>query len=240
MTTKDPPPAWGEDDLTKFFDSALRNSWATFANFRSEYGRLSGVDQALHKLIGNLNFTGEWFVGFFLLRVHSTFRAATSLAMSGQVPEAYVLLRSCLENALYGFYIFRNPSAQAIWLGRHDSEKAKKKVRTEFTIRNLINTFATSDARGAKVVETLYERTIDMGAHPNEMGMMQSLKMSKEEKYVHFGITYLHGDTPSLRLCLKTTAQVGVCVLDIFQRIFKERFDILGLTEELSQLKTGL
>jgi len=235
-----PPPGWEDDDLAKFMDTARNNAYATFANLRLEYGRLSGIDAVFRKLIDNLHHTGQWFVGFFVLRAHSTFLGAAALAISGQIPEAYVLLRSCLENCLYGFHIYQNPSCGEVWLRRHDNEQAKRKVKTEFQIKNLLNTLKAISPFECEVMQALYERTIDMGAHPNERALMQNLKMDNQEKHIHFQMTYLDADSPALRLCLKTTAQTGVSMLGVFRLIFKERFDILGLSETLTRLRQGL
>jgi hypothetical protein len=51
---------------------------------------------------------------------------------------------------------------------------------------------------------------------------------------------YLEGDSIQLRLALKTTAQVGVCSLSLFRSIYKERFDILGVTGAIDHIKNGL
>lgn len=51
---------------------------------------------------------------------------------------------------------------------------------------------------------------------------------------VRFEVRYLtSGDDIAFGHALKTTAQVGVCGLDIFRLVFRERYDILGLSEEL-------
>jgi hypothetical protein len=39
---------------------------------------------------------------------------------------------------------------------------------------------------------------------------------------------------------LKTTAQAGICVLQIFQDVFKARFELLGVRAEVLQLRKGL
>jgi hypothetical protein len=36
------------------------------------------------------------------------------------------------------------------------------------------------------------------------------------------------------------TAQVGACGLRIFRLVYRERFDLLGLTEELNRVMRGL
>jgi hypothetical protein len=39
---------------------------------------------------------------------------------------------------------------------------------------------------------------------------------------------------------MKSTAIAGVTALGIFRHVFKERYDLLGLTEKLPSLRQGL
>jgi hypothetical protein len=66
---------------------------------------------------------------FLFVRAHSTYRAAIRLATSGQMPEAFSLLRGCIEYSLYGSYLHKFPSVIQTWIGRDDSEAGKKKAR---------------------------------------------------------------------------------------------------------------
>ena len=69
---------------------------------------------------------------------------------------------------------------------------------------------------------------------------MQSLLMNKGADRIEFKVVYLAGDNVQLRASLKTTAQVGVCVLGMFKQVYKERFDLVGLSDELDGLRQGL
>ena len=51
---------------------------------------------------------------------------------------------------------------------------------------------------------------------------------------------YLHGDSPILDNALLSLAQFRVCTLLIFQEIFRERFELLGVSSELLELRKGL
>src|SRR5947207_1023426 len=134
MALPDPPGNWGQDEISKFFDLARVNEYASFSNFREEVRRQFDIDQSYRKVISGLNHAKDWFAGFFVLRAHSNFLAACRLCWSGQIPECYAMLRSCLENALYGLYLARNPNSRETWLRRHDSDAHKKKVREEFNM----------------------------------------------------------------------------------------------------------
>lgn len=240
MPLQSPPPGWGNDEITKFIDHARGHEYATFANCKQEFEKLRRIDGLFRQLIGNLFNTKEWFATFFLLRAHSSFLGGVRLAMSAQVPETYIVLRSALENALYGYYLHCNPASCVTWLRRHDNAGYKKKVKNEFKIRRLLDELAKSSRSEAQIVETLYDRTIDYGAHPNERALSQALQITEGADRVELKVVYLDEDSMPFRLALRTTAQVGVCVLGIFRLVFKERFDLLGLTLTLGSLKQGL
>src|SRR6266700_5086450 len=137
MALPNPPPQWGNEAITKFFDVARVNQYATFANLKPEFQKLVAIDKAFRKLIDSLNHSKDWFAAFFVLRAHSNFLAAARLAASAQVPETFAALRSCLENGLYGHYIAKNPAARETWLRRHDDDVHKKAMRGEFQLTKL-------------------------------------------------------------------------------------------------------
>ena len=236
----EPPKGWGIDGLTSFIDNTRRNSFATYANHRTGYVALNEIDSLIRKVIESLYNTKDWFAAFFLFRAHSGFLASSHLAMSGQVAEAYAALRLSLENGLYGHYLAKNPASQETWLRRHDSQEAKRRVRDEFKIRTLLDTLSTSNKNEATAAELLYEFCIDYGGHPNERALTQNLKTEPKKDTIKLEVVYLSADPDVVRLCLKAVAKVGVSVLGIFRLVFKERFDLTGLTDRLDRVKRQL
>jgi hypothetical protein len=235
-----PPPNWGSDELSEFINLAHQNTFASYVNFKPQYQRLKDITQLYTTLINHLTNTPELVAGLFLLHAHSAFLGAARLSLSGQVPEAFMLLRACLENGLYGLYISRRPASADVWLRRHESDSAKSKVRREFSNPNLWRVLENENRNIYEVANMLYERTIDYGAHPNERALMSTLNLQPGPESILFEVNYLIDDVPNVLMCLKTNAQVGVCTLDIFRCVFRERFDLIGLTERLSRLKQGL
>jgi hypothetical protein len=237
----EPPPDWGNDQLTQFIDRARENTFATFHNQKSDYERLSKIDGVFCKIRDNLNNSKDYFAAFFLIRSHASYLAAMQLLLAGQIAEVYACLRLSLENALYAFHLTINKDAKYIWLSRHKGDEQKKKVRKEFKIGNLIQTLKKANTVEGVAAENLYEHTIDFGAHPNELGLFQGLKHNKEGTKHNYRIAYLHhGDSEPAVLAFRISAQIGVCSLGIYQMIFRERFDILGLSEILQGLRKGL
>ena len=66
------------------------------------------------------------------------------------------------------------------------------------------------------------------------------LAKTEEGDSLKYTGSYLTGGSLPFQLALKTTAQVGVCSLRIFGNVYRERFEILQLTEQLRRLEVGL
>lgn len=61
-------------------------------------------------------------------------------------------------------------------MNRHDSDKAAKATRDEFTHGNVSRNISAANANLGSIYSELYVRTIDYGAHPNERGSSLSSK----------------------------------------------------------------
>jgi hypothetical protein len=92
----------------------------------------------------------------------------------------------------------------------------------------------------AKVFDSLYQRSIDFGGHPNERSVTGNMRLVKLEGRTEFQQVYLHDDSLMLDHGLKTTAQAGVCALEILQEVFTARFELLGVRVKLLDLRRGL
>lgn len=160
--------------------------------------------------------------------------------MSGQVPEAYMVLRGALECALYGLYVARKPSVSEIWLRRDEDEVSRRKVRKEFKVANVFQVLELEDQKLRKIARNLYERTIDYGGHPNQQAFLSVMKQQSDDSKITFQSAYMIGNEDALHLCLKSCAQIGICALSIFRLVFRERFDILGISQNLESIRKGL
>lgn len=226
--------------MSEFIDTANWNTYATFANLREVWAVLVRIDGTFRRAIDAMENSRAWFAGFFLLGAHASYLGALRLSASTQLPEAYMVLRGCLESSLYGLFLHGRPDLQETWLGRHESDEATEQVRREFRIGSMLDLLEARDTVTGRAAQELYDRTIDFGAHPNERALMQNLRMTRNEEAVRFERNYLVGDSTALRLCLKTNAQVGVCSLRIFRLVMPERFDLLGLSDDIVRLSGGL
>lgn len=236
------PPHWTEDSLSDFMERTHQNSLSTFVNFKPSFSRLQKISEAFDKAIEHLNNVTikERFFVFFILRAHSTYLAGTRFSTSGQVCEAFIILRGCLEAALYGYYFYRNPEKVEIWLRRHDDAKSKKAVRKEFLIGKMLEILEKEVPKVGKLMRELYETCIDYGAHPNERSMTSNMRRVNEEKAVRTDLIYVDAGGMPTKMCMKTNAQVGICVLRTFNEIFSTRFKIVLLDKEIKKLSRGL
>lgn len=237
------PPLWAIDTLTAYLEQGHKNAHATFWNKREAVGKFMAID-ALALAIG-----GDWkdpsfpLEAIMFFRAHSNFRVAATLTMSGAVYESFIVARSCLETAAYALHMNTSSDAMKVreaWLKRGDGEVEKKAVRTEFTAANVKKSLVAKDAALATVYDTLYDRAIDFGAHPNEGGVSASTKMEKTPDQTKMLQIFLHGDGIPLEFALKNTAQVGICALKIFGHIFQPRYDTLGAFDKIKELEVGL
>ena len=235
-TPVDPPPNWGKDTLTTFFELARENAFASSVK-TAEYEDLSTLDAQWSTLAETIETSGTVLEGMFLIRAHAACRSAVYNAMSGQIPEGFVLLRSALECALYAHHIFVSDAAAEIWLRRTDGDTRKDKSRKEFSYRNVRGSLVDADKELAEIAIRLYNDTIEFGGHPNEQALLAVSDWLERGEDVVFTQHYLSGGSLEIKFGLVNAMRVGLCCLYIFRRIYKTRVDILGLTDELDRLK---
>lgn len=236
-THQELPTGWGKDSLTQYLDNCRKHHLATFANKRSEVIDLTAIDGLFRKLLVNAVDPKPFLPMDFLMRAHSAFLTAVGTVMAGQVYEAQALLRVCLEQGAYSHYIGDDQARWELWMNRHDSSKAKQKVRKEFTHGKICANIKEAAPKLGSVYSELYDRVIDYGAHPNERGASLSSNMKDTvDGGRSYTTTYLHGDGLQLDFGLKTTAQVGIWVLSIAQVIYPTRMQATGIQYELEDI----
>jgi hypothetical protein len=142
-----------------------------------------------------------------------------------------------LEYALYALHINENPALAEVWLRRHENEESLKKAKRSFRHVDVMKTLLTNDDALHSSLSELYQRTIDFGGHPNERAVSSSSKMWQEGDTTVIRNQFLHGDSPALDHALRSTAQIGLGSLLVFQLIYKDRFDLLGLHDTIESLK---
>lgn len=234
-----PPPTWGKDSLTRYLDTCKGNQWATFVNKRSEITDLSAINTMFDKLLeGAIDPKPLLPMGFFM-RSHSAYLSSCASVMAGQLNDAWALLRVCLEYGGYAYYVGTDIKRWERWMSRHDarSRSQEDKWRKEFSHGNVIRAIKAADNSLATNYQYLYNQAIDFGAHPNERGMSFGTELEDiNDGGRHFRTLYLHRDGFPLDFALRTTAQVGICILKIAQIIYPLRSELSGVRFQLETL----
>jgi hypothetical protein len=234
------PPGWGKDELTKALDDARANQLGTFANKRGAFHRLALIDRAFTTILqGSVN-PGNELATMLFFRCHSAFRAAVGLAAAGQAVESFSLDRAALEFAGYALHIVRNPAAGRIWLDRHQNEAATDAARHAFSHKKVSASVIAANRDAGGRFETLYQQTIDFGAHPNQLSVTGHMDIVDEDGTRQMRSIYLHAGGLAQDVSLKMTATCGVVSLELKQCVYSARFELLGINAALSDLTRGL
>jgi hypothetical protein len=224
------------DNLVAFLDLVAANQKANIARFGPEFDVLRRVNLCLSTAGKHLVNPKPVIVGLLFLRCQYAFKAATGMAMSGQAAEAAQMMRSCLEYAGYALLIFADPNRENVFLGRHVNPNGMKLQKAEFQIAEVRKVIEAFDTKLAELFKLFYDRTIDFGGHPNPHGVLSMVEMVDGEN--SFTALALTTDPKVLMHTMKSVAQVGLTVLYIFQHIFKEKFELLGIKHEMQKLRT--
>lgn len=239
-----PPNGWGSDKLTDFIQRATEAGWiaAAHPDMRDQVNRLRSIDAVFVEAIGALDFNQSFYAATMLPPAHAAFRAGTQFALEGRTNECMVLLRSCLEYGMYAVHFHRKPELITVWAHRTDGEKERKAVKKHFKPPEMLDGIDALSNRVGPIMRSLYEQTIDFGAHPNETGFFGRLSVEDIEGTTNkkVRVKYLSGGDLSHKNSLVLACRAGVAVLDCFILIFRTRFDILQLTTKIDALKPGL
>ena len=165
------------------------------------------------------------------LRSQYAYKTAAGMTLAGQFAELFVMMRSCLEYAGYALLIFADPRLEEVFVNRHVDNAGKKAQRKKFEIPNVIRKIAHFDQKLGDLYKDLYDRSIDFGGHPNPHGMLGAMNIDKDEDEQTTGMTTfaLTVEPRIIEFAMHKAAQVGLTSLYIFQHIFKEKFELLGI-----------
>jgi hypothetical protein len=227
--------------LEEYLQQAHQNTFASVQN-EDELGRLGDIATLYFDGRDALdNYGKNPLVPAFYLMAYSSFLAGVRLASSGQTPEAYTVLRGCIERSLYGLHVSRSPALAQVWLERGQDDASKKAVRDEFSYGKVSATLHALNSKLGEISHRLYEQTIDDGGHPNARAYLGNIEHNQEDDgKITFELNILNPGSDSFRLALKTCSRVGAVSLHIFKEIFALRFDLLGISERLERVSRGL
>jgi hypothetical protein len=216
----------GGDDLYSVMEDMT-------ANWRRSYEREREIFQLygeIHALYGTAEAIScsrkkERLLPRFLVRSHACFCGAFCLATGGLVPECFMLVRGCIENALYAHLISRCPELGDIWLHRHDGDAQRKHCKAEFTIGKAMGALGTAQPDLAVAVKGLYEQSIDLGAHPNPRGHMGT---SSEDDWGSYTYLLHPSPRPLVEPVVRLPHEAGAQSLRVFGQVYGDRFQAIS------------
>jgi hypothetical protein len=126
------------------------------------------------------------------------------------------------------------------WINRNDDVAAKKASRAIFAYANVLSSLTDAQPPLASIADSLYDRLVDFGGHPNPFSILTNLEMANGNSVVDFKLFYINAGGMQQNLALKTLGQVGLTCLYVFKIIWKERFDITGVSDQIEKERPGL
>jgi hypothetical protein len=224
------------DDLIPFLELVASNQKANIARFPEPYEIIRRINICFSTAGRNLVNPKPATVGILFLRCQYAYKTAAGMALSGQVCEAFVMMRSCLEYAGYGLIIFREPELERVFSSRHAASEDLRSHRKAFNPGAIKRVLDLSDSDLSNLFEKFYQRTIDFGAHPNPHATFSAMEMHADNSFTALAMV-TETDHQVLLHAFKSVAQVGLTALFIFQHVFKAKFELLSLRAEMERLR---
>ena len=201
------------------------------------------IDKTFRDLEKNLSQEKDLYFALFLQRSHSSFLNSIRLGISGACAETFVLCRNVIECALYSLHIEANENLWKIWIDRHENAKSNSESRQNFSYKNLIKTLEDKDKNLARIINILYNNTIDFGAHPNQRAITSNITMNNKEvngSNLNLLTYFLAKDQTTTAHCHKAILEIGIGALSIFSNVKPSYFKLLGIDETIEKLKYDL
>lgn len=231
------------DRIIELVDQAHENVKSTLSQLPHVYQLLSSTMAAFEKAAPLFHHRHEMLLLGFCGRAAGALIGGVRLAASGQAQESYAVSRFAIENAQYAAHISSDPNPYeraGSYLKRDESDDAKRACRKEFSFGRPAQSVRGLDARVGSRADQLYERTIDLGAHPNAWSTLAGIHRKAIEGGEEVGV-YLMGDDPTqLALAMKTAIECALTALNIFRLLRPERFRIAGVEVHINTLENQI
>lgn len=238
MQQRPVPVNWGKCELTRFLEQLEVQTLASFASLPDWFGILIRIDQSVTErastFFHEIDQPRRVSVKLFM-RCFATYRAAVRLAVSGQMFEATILMRSLLESAVYAWVCSTSETHRKAWEERSCGDAERKLSRKLFAWVDLLKLLETTNKNLAERISDEYDLLIDHGAHPNVDGLTLSsdIKQLANDKYEIITV-FAHGREAVL-LSILDLLRCMSYVCQLLYMVIKERIEILGLDAEFQQ-----
>jgi hypothetical protein len=231
-----------DKSLARFLETVHRNQQSNRQRFPARYRIIQRVDDCFVGVGKHLANAQPLFTGPMFLRSQYAYKTAAGMTLAGQFAESFVMMRSCLEYAGYAFLIFADPRHEEVFVNRHVDDASKRTQRKKFEISNITRKIKDFDQKLGDLYKELYDRSIDFGGHPNPSAMLGGMNIDKDQHEQMTSMTTfaLTVEPRIIEFAMHKVAQVGLTSLYIFQHIFKEKFELLGVRVKMDALRALL
>jgi hypothetical protein len=223
---------WGADEITRFLQVVNSNQMASVAKYSEPYDLMRRINDCFSIAGNNLVNPKPTMTGPLFLRCQYAYKTIVGMALAGQVVEAFVMMRSCLEYAGYALVMFQDPTLEEVFLKRHFDDASMKNYKLKFKISEVTRFIANFNPKLAEMFRDFYDRSINFGAHPNPSGVLSAVEWQENGLLT----LALSADEKMLFHAMKNAAQVGLAGLFVFQHIFKAEFESRGISREMELL----
>jgi len=140
-----------------------------------------------------------------------------------------------LESALYGWICGHSEPHREAWRHRSNGDAEKKTCRRLFGWAALKEELTKVDLQLAGRVETLYEQTIEHGAHPNIEGVLLSseTKQVAEDRF-EVSTIFAHGEEGILLTTVDLLRTMDL-VYELLYLTIRDRLRILGIDQQIDK-----
>lgn len=160
--------------LADFLNDASQNEKDAILEYNDFYKMLCRIDELFRKLQKE-PMQGHPVVSLLYINSHASFLAACRIALSGQTPPTFMVLRGAVESALYALIASKSDRNANIWLKRSQNTA---KCRRVFTAANAIKLLEI-DPNLAGLARDAIQLAIDFGAHPNVLSVLKNISIKE-------------------------------------------------------------
>ena len=228
--------------LAWYLGNAAHHEQANMLRFPDIFALLEQEHAALYSALTAVQGSGDslrMVPRFFLMRAYSSWLAATRLALSGQVVDAFMPLRGAIEASWYALHVHEDPepaSFQRLKAWADHTDKGAKRRRSEFSIGNVRKTHEARDPEVASIFGRLYAETIELGAHPNPEAIFGVLTEEDTDDGTKLTLQVVTTDQRLIVAALKHVVDIGIGTLKTFRLIFEEEFQAAHIERDIDRL----
>lgn len=210
--------------LVDYFEASRSQIFATHQACADGVSLINDLDVSFAALMRCFNNLPKQLCTSALMytRAFATFRIAARSAMAGELYETFVLSRSVLESAVYGFACALSQEVQRAWRDRALSDHARQNARNVFQWKKLKGLLNDSNQDLAERVNRFYQDLIDQGAHPNSEGLYLSNDVLRDSAGGLTVTTIVSHGKEGVMLAIVQLLVLGVFVLELSQQTFEK------------------